>query len=147
MFDPTPSTGDPTKDKILADDIQVQRAFDVWSVTGNFNFPGVSTYLGTGIYGEYQKDTLEYHASGKVPSGVTRYYHRKVVALDSRAARVVDCEDGRQAHDKDVKTGQAIPNSSDGVVAITTTYVKNPAGVYQAQLSSKETNASLCPTP
>lgn len=146
-FDPIPSTGDPVKDKILADDIQVQRAFEVWDVTGNFNFPGVSTYLGTGIYGEYQQQAAQYHAAGKVPGGVTRYYSRKVVALDGRAARVIDCEDGRKNYDKIAKTGQVVPDSSDGIVDVTTTYVKNAAGVYQAQMSEKQKNPALCTAP
>ena len=147
IFDPTPSTGDPVKDKILADDIQVQLAFDVWSVTGDYKTPGVSTYLGTGIYGALQTQTLQYHAAGKVPGGVTRFYDRRVTALDSHAARVIDCEDGRQNYDKIAKTGQVVPGSADGIVAWVITYVKNPAGVYQAQLFSKEKAPALCPAP
>jgi hypothetical protein len=146
-FDPTPSTGDPVKDKILADDVQVQLAFDVWSVTGDFKHPGISTYLGTGIYGIYQAQTVQYHAAGKVPAGTTRYYDRKVTALDSRAATVIDCEDGRQNYDKIAKTGQQVPNSSDGIVAISTTYVKNSAGVYLAQMTSKEKAPAICAAP
>lgn len=147
-FDPTPSTGDPVKDKILADDVQVQLAFDVWSVTGDFKSPGISTYLGPGIYGSYQTKFAQYHAAGKVPGGVTRFYNRKVVAIDNRAAHVVDCEDGRQNYDKIAKTGQTVPDSADGIVAISTTYVKNSSGVYQAQLSDKIKAApALCPVP
>ncbi|WP_194891688.1 hypothetical protein [Catenulispora pinisilvae] len=146
-FDATPSTGDAVKDKILADNVQVLRAFDVWSVTGDFKTPGISTYLSPAIYGALQTQTVQYHADGKVPAGVARFYNRKVTALTGNYARVVDCEDGRQGYDKYLKTGQKVPNSSDGIVAIVITAVKDSTGVWQAESYSKEQAPSLCSAP
>jgi hypothetical protein len=147
FFDPTPSTGNAVKDAILADDVQAELAFDVWSTTGDFKTPGVSTYLGTAIEGEFAKQTAQYHAAGKVPGGTTRYYNRKVTALSSQSATVIDCEDGRQNYDKIAKTGQQVPGSSDGIDALVVAYMKDSAGVWQAQNYVKEKAPTLCSAP
>lgn len=147
VFDPTPSTGDPVKDKILADDAQFQLALDVWGVTGDFKTPGISTYVGSAVYEEFSKQFVQYHAAGKVPAGTTRFYNRKVTALNGQSATVIDCEDGRQNYDKIVKTGQPVAGSTDGIDALVTAYVKDSAGVWQAQDYVKEKAPTLCPAP
>jgi hypothetical protein len=147
VIDPTASTGNAAKDKVIADYAQVLRAMQVWSVTGDFNTPGVPTYLTAALKAEYQTQAAQYHASGKVPTGTLRYYDFKVPAIDARSARVIVCEDGRQGFDKDAKTGKVDPASADGIVAIVTTVVKDANGVWQAALMSKEKNSALCTAP
>lgn len=146
-FDATAATGDPVKDKILADNVQVLRAMDVWSSTGSFDSPGVSTYISAAVHAAYQAQMAQYHASGKVPGGLARFYDRKVVAHDAKSGRVIVCEDGRQGYDQDAKTGKQIPDSSDGIVAITITVLKDSSGVWQAVLFNKAKNPALCTAP
>lgn len=147
VFDPTPSTGNAVKDKILADNVQALRAMDVWSITGDFNTPGISTYISAALHGAYEERTAQYHAAGKVPAGTARFYDRKVVAVNGNTAQIIDCEDGRHGYDKDVKTGKPIPGSYDGIVAIAITAVKDSAGVWQAVFYNKEKAPALCAAP
>jgi hypothetical protein len=147
VIDPTASTGDPVKDKVIADYGQALRALQVWSATGDFNTPGVPTYLSAALHAEFQAQAAQYHAAGKVPTGTLRYYDFKVPAVNATSARVIACEDGRQGFDKDSKTGKVDPASADGVVAMVTTMVKDSAGVWQAGYLTKEKNAALCTAP
>lgn len=147
IVDPAPSTGDPVKDKILADNAQVLRAYDVWSTTGDYNTPGISTYLGSGMRASYQAQFAQYHAAGKAPAGTVRYYDRKIISNDGHTARVLDCEDGRQAFDKYVSTGKQVPGSVDGIMAFYTTVIKDSAGVWQAQSFNKQTAPTVCAAP
>jgi hypothetical protein len=137
------TTGDPVKDKILADNASVIMTYIVAGVTGNPNASGISTYLWTLAQADLDQATTAYHNSGKSPTGSVRYYARKVPALSGDSARVVWCADDRQAADKDA-SGRVIPGSTGGFDFWSADVKKDAAGVWQATALHETKDSTLC---
>ena len=137
------TTGDPVKDKILADNSGVIMSYVVADATGNVKTPGVSTYLGpVAVYNLLQVEG-PYHAAGKTPTGSVHYYARKVPAVSGSTARVVWCQDLRQYFDKDA-SGKSIPGSNGTYNFWTAQVQKNAAGVWQSTGTQMVKDAPQC---
>ncbi|MFI7242871.1 hypothetical protein [Streptomyces qinglanensis] len=108
-------TGDPEKDEVLRDHEYATKAISLSYATGDPDLPVANKYVQDAAGETFRYNLKKYRKSGKVSTGTTRYYDRKV-ELGKKKAAVTFCESQRDAFAKMVDTGKVIrtePSPSD----------------------------------
>ncbi|MGP3989466.1 hypothetical protein [Streptomyces sp. 3N207] len=108
-------TGDPKKDEVLRDHEYATKAISLSYAKGDPDLPVAKRYVQDAAGETFRYNLKKYRKSGKVSTGTTRYYNRKV-ELGKKAAAVTFCESQRDAFAKMVDTGKVVrtkPSLSD----------------------------------
>jgi hypothetical protein len=140
------STGNATKDAILADNAYWVEAMDDAVFQGTTKTKALPFY-GVGL--GYQK-ALPYIRGfldkGKSWTGTVRFFDRKVTLLGSNDAAVIYCSDESKAFPKDRKSGKVdnTPTDADSYVLYNTDLKKNAAGVWQTDNVSSYRGSKQC---
>ncbi|WUH93645.1 hypothetical protein OG900_28390 [Streptomyces sp. NBC_00433] len=140
------STGDATKDAILADNQQWVMALD------DAIFQGTAATKALGFYtAGTANDTATRYVSGYLSknytwTGTVRFFDRKATILGTGHAAVIYCSDESKAFLKDRKSGKIdnTPTTSDSYVLYNTDLKRNAQGVWQTDGMLQNRGAKQC---
>ncbi|OIV37173.1 hypothetical protein BIV57_12660 [Mangrovactinospora gilvigrisea] len=140
------STGDATKDAVLADNAKAVTAIDDAIFKQSLKAPALNYYLqGSALVGadKYVKGWIDSHEDwvGKV-----RFFNRKLTMMSDGTASVIYCSDESKANIKDAKTGKVDTSSGGGAtyVLYNTRLTKNKQGVWQTTFMVSQRGARQC---
>jgi hypothetical protein len=104
------TTGDPVKDKILADNADFMKAYNEALASGDPNDPLLLAYGQPVGINYWQQGIKDQHAKGLTITGTERIYHRVVGDINTTknpaTATIYLCDDQTKAFDKEIATGK-----------------------------------------
>ncbi|MFE0130540.1 hypothetical protein ACFWY6_02920 [Streptomyces sp. NPDC059037] len=142
------STGDATKDAVLADNERGINAESAAIVSGDRDSTALSFYnKGEALLSEakYVQSFLDAGISYK---GTIRYFDRRVTLVDNKTAALVYCADESGASNTDRKTGKVKASGQtepkDNYVLYNTRLTLNAKGVWQSTKGFGKRGAASC---
>ncbi|MET8098262.1 hypothetical protein ABZV29_17535 [Streptomyces sp. NPDC005236] len=142
------TTGDATKDAILADAGHAQTAVTYAVVKGDLKSEALAFYqAGSALPGsrDWVKTIVD---SGSTFTGAVRYYSPKLAVFDKQSAGLSYCSDESRAFNKNRKTRtiDKTPANNDSYVLYSTRLEKNGNGIWQTtKLVSDRGNKTCTP--
>ncbi|MFD5814893.1 hypothetical protein [Streptomyces sp. NPDC127038] len=140
------TTGDASKDAVLADAGRAQTATNHAILKGTPNTPGLSFYYKGKALTSSVQWVEKWLDAGITYTGTTRYYSPKVEIFDSRSAGVSYCADESKAYNKNRKTGKVdrSPAGKDAFVLYNTRLEKTDQGVWQTSDGTSVRGSKTC---
>ncbi|MFT2018066.1 hypothetical protein ACMA1D_19820 [Streptomyces sp. 796.1] len=140
------TTGDPTKDAVLADNERNILAEDDAILRGDPKAPALSFYNdGEGLIGAVNW-VQKFVDADLSFTGTVRYFNRRVVLDGNDKAALSYCGDESKAHNKNRKTGEVDKSapSANSYVFYNSRLAKNEKGVWQVTKLISERGAKAC---
>ncbi|MDG9708064.1 hypothetical protein [Streptomyces sp. DH10] len=140
------STGDATKDEILADAGLAQSAVTYAVTQGDPESPALSFYQADNALAGSRDWVKGIVDSGFTYHGTVRYYAPDISVFDKKSAGVSYCADESKAFNKNRKTNKIdkTPASDDSFVLYSTRLEKNSSGVWQTTKLESERGQKTC---
>ncbi|MEU4082916.1 hypothetical protein [Streptomyces aureus] len=140
------TTGDATKDAILADAGRAQTATNDAIIKGTPNTPGLTFYYKGKALNSSTRWVQKWLDAGITYTGTTRYYSPKVEVFDSKSAGVSYCADETKAYNKDRKSKKVdrTPAGKDAFVLYNTRLEKTGKGVWQTADGTSVRGSKTC---